>query len=161
MALGQTSSINDGLLTSKLTATLRAPVVPFRLRTLRARNVGTRSPSAADLVRFSVRKISARNLFAERITLAANFFFHSQIFFSAEVCQFSTHLGAHSRGVEGPRGIRVPRGISSPAHPSPTFAPLALQLYIRYLTGQFLRGLNVCRAEKSFANFSTQQNFLC
>src|SRR5215469_7246413 len=88
-------------------------------------------------------------------------FFIRKFFFSAEVCQFSTHLGAHSRGVEGPRGIRVPRGISSPAHPSPTFAPLALQLYIRYLTGQFLRGLNVCRAEKSFANFSTQQNFLC
>jgi hypothetical protein len=42
-----------------------------------------------------------------------------------------------------------------------TFALLALQLYIRYLTGQLLRGLNLCRAEKSFANFSTQQNFLC
>jgi hypothetical protein len=41
------------------------------------------------------------------------------------------------------------------------FAPLPLQLQLRYLTKEFLSVLNVSSGEKLFAKFSTRRKILC
>jgi len=174
MALGQTLSIND-IPWNEQTYKPRVHWIASRARPIPNPTWSQVTSIFLDLHRISlsrvfsrlstysvvVVKIFRRKSFRRSHPVSGKKFLRERKNFSCSpkcvtVSESSAGQGADLRL---PAGIRVPQGLSAPPSLEITFALVVLQLYIRHLTEEFLRGLNLCCAKNLSRTFPHDKIF--